>query len=64
MMSAQALPTLSSNRDCNASDGVDAGQARDELNNLKNSPWAPSEVRNFIFELRPMMLMIWAWCHR
>ena len=36
---------------------VDAGQARDELNNLKSSAMSTfQKVRNFIFELRPMML--------
>jgi two-component system sensor histidine kinase DegS len=36
---------------------VDAGQARDELNNLKTSAMSTfQKVRNFIFELRPMML--------
>jgi two-component system sensor histidine kinase DegS len=36
---------------------VDAGQAREELNNLKNSAMGTfQKVRNFIFELRPMML--------
>jgi two-component system sensor histidine kinase DegS len=36
---------------------VDAGQARDELNNLKASAMSTfQKVRNFIFELRPMML--------
>src|SRR5215207_451498 len=36
---------------------VDAGQARDELNNLKSSAMGTfQKVRNFIFELRPMML--------
>ncbi len=36
---------------------VDAAQARDELNNLKNSAMGTfQKVRNFIFELRPMML--------
>lgn len=36
---------------------VDAGQARDELNNLKTSAMGTfQKVRNFIFELRPMML--------
>jgi two-component system sensor histidine kinase DegS len=36
---------------------VDAGQARDELNNLKASAMGTfQKVRNFIFELRPMML--------
>ncbi len=35
----------------------DAGQARDELNNLKASAMGTfQKVRNFIFELRPMML--------
>ncbi len=36
---------------------VDASQARDELNNLKASAMGTfQKVRNFIFELRPMML--------
>src|SRR5215216_7046976 len=36
---------------------IDAGQARDELNNLKSSAMGTfQKVRNFIFELRPMML--------
>ncbi|HUG33911.1 MAG TPA: ATP-binding protein [Anaerolineales bacterium] len=36
---------------------VDVGQARDELNNLKASAMSTfQKVRNFIFELRPMML--------
>lgn len=36
---------------------VDSGQARDELNNLKASAMGTfQKVRNFIFELRPMML--------
>jgi two-component system sensor histidine kinase DegS len=36
---------------------VDAVQARDELNNLKTSAMGTfQKVRNFIFELRPMML--------
>ena len=36
---------------------VDAGQAREELNNLKTSAMGTfQKVRNFIFELRPMML--------
>ncbi len=36
---------------------VDAGQARDELGNLKSSAMSTfQKVRNFIFELRPMML--------
>lgn len=36
---------------------VDTGQARDELNNLKASAMSTfQKVRNFIFELRPMML--------
>lgn len=36
---------------------VDAGQAREELNNLKASAMSTfQKVRNFIFELRPMML--------
>ena len=36
---------------------VDAGQAREELNNLKSSAMGTfQKVRNFIFELRPMML--------
>jgi two-component system sensor histidine kinase DegS len=36
---------------------VDAAQAREELNNLKNSAMGTfQKVRNFIFELRPMML--------
>jgi len=36
---------------------IDAGQARDELNNLKASAMGTfQKVRNFIFELRPMML--------
>ena len=36
---------------------VDASQARDELNNLKTSAMGTfQKVRNFIFELRPMML--------
>ena len=36
---------------------VDAVQAREELNNLKNSAMGTfQKVRNFIFELRPMML--------
>ncbi|MEW5939543.1 MAG: histidine kinase, partial [Chloroflexota bacterium] len=36
---------------------VDAGQARDELGNLKVSAMSTfQKVRNFIFELRPMML--------
>jgi two-component system sensor histidine kinase DegS len=36
---------------------VDAGQARDELNSLKASAMGTfQKVRNFIFELRPMML--------
>jgi two-component system sensor histidine kinase DegS len=36
---------------------VDSGQARDELNNLKTSAMGTfQKVRNFIFELRPMML--------
>jgi len=36
---------------------VDTGQARDELNNLKTSAMGTfQKVRNFIFELRPMML--------
>ncbi len=36
---------------------VDAGQAKDELNNLKSSAMGTfQKVRNFIFELRPMML--------
>ncbi len=36
---------------------VDANQARDELNNLKSSAMGTfQKVRNFIFELRPMML--------
>ncbi len=36
---------------------VDANQARDELNNLKTSAMGTfQKVRNFIFELRPMML--------
>lgn len=36
---------------------VDATQAREELNNLKNSAMGTfQKVRNFIFELRPMML--------
>jgi two-component system sensor histidine kinase DegS len=36
---------------------VDAGQARDELSNLKTSAMGTfQKVRNFIFELRPMML--------
>ncbi len=36
---------------------VDAGQAREELNNLKVSALSTfQKVRNFIFELRPMML--------
>lgn len=36
---------------------VDVNQARDELNNLKTSAMGTfQKVRNFIFELRPMML--------
>jgi two-component system sensor histidine kinase DegS len=36
---------------------VDPAQARDELNNLKSSAMGTfQKVRNFIFELRPMML--------
>jgi len=36
---------------------IDAGQAKDELNNLKASAMGTfQKVRNFIFELRPMML--------
>lgn len=36
---------------------IDIGQARDELNNLKTSAMSTfQKVRNFIFELRPMML--------
>jgi two-component system sensor histidine kinase DegS len=36
---------------------VDAGQAREELNSLKASAMSTfQKVRNFIFELRPMML--------
>jgi len=36
---------------------IDIGQARDELNNLKTSAMGTfQKVRNFIFELRPMML--------
>jgi two-component system sensor histidine kinase DegS len=36
---------------------VDAAQAKDELSNLKNSAMGTfQKVRNFIFELRPMML--------
>jgi two-component system sensor histidine kinase DegS len=36
---------------------VDATQAKDELNNLKSSAMGTfQKVRNFIFELRPMML--------
>lgn len=36
---------------------IDAGQARDELNSLKTSAMSTfQKVRNFIFELRPMML--------
>lgn len=36
---------------------VDTGQAREELNNLKTSAMGTfQKVRNFIFELRPMML--------
>jgi len=36
---------------------IDAGQAREELNNLKVSAMGTfQKVRNFIFELRPMML--------
>jgi len=36
---------------------VDNAQARDELNNLKSSAMSTfQKVRNFIFELRPMML--------
>lgn len=36
---------------------VDAAQARQELNNLKSSAMSTfQKVRNFIFELRPMML--------
>jgi two-component system sensor histidine kinase DegS len=36
---------------------VDAAQAREELNNLKSSAMGTfQKVRNFIFELRPMML--------
>ncbi len=36
---------------------IDANQARDELNNLKSSAMGTfQKVRNFIFELRPMML--------
>ena len=36
---------------------IDAGQARDELNSLKSSAMGTfQKVRNFIFELRPMML--------
>ena len=36
---------------------VDAGQAKDELNSLKASAMGTfQKVRNFIFELRPMML--------
>jgi two-component system sensor histidine kinase DegS len=36
---------------------VDVGQARDELNSLKASAMSTfQKVRNFIFELRPMML--------
>ncbi|HLA08596.1 MAG TPA: sensor histidine kinase [Anaerolineales bacterium] len=36
---------------------VDIGQARDELSNLKSSAMGTfQKVRNFIFELRPMML--------
>jgi two-component system sensor histidine kinase DegS len=36
---------------------IDAAQARDELNNLKSSAMGTfQKVRNFIFELRPMML--------
>jgi two-component system sensor histidine kinase DegS len=36
---------------------VDAAQAREELNNLKTSAMGTfQKVRNFIFELRPMML--------
>lgn len=36
---------------------VDSAQAREELNNLKNSAMGTfQKVRNFIFELRPMML--------
>jgi two-component system sensor histidine kinase DegS len=36
---------------------VDAGQAREELNSLKSSAMGTfQKVRNFIFELRPMML--------
>lgn len=36
---------------------VDAAQAKDELNNLKSSAMGTfQKVRNFIFELRPMML--------
>jgi two-component system sensor histidine kinase DegS len=36
---------------------IDAAQAKDELNNLKTSAMSTfQKVRNFIFELRPMML--------
>jgi len=36
---------------------IDAGQAKDELNSLKTSAMSTfQKVRNFIFELRPMML--------
>ena len=36
---------------------IDSNQARDELNNLKTSAMGTfQKVRNFIFELRPMML--------
>ena len=36
---------------------IDAGQAKDELNSLKSSAMGTfQKVRNFIFELRPMML--------
>ncbi len=36
---------------------IDAGQAKDELNSLKTSAMGTfQKVRNFIFELRPMML--------
>lgn len=36
---------------------IDAGQAKDELNSLKSSAMSTfQKVRNFIFELRPMML--------
>ncbi|MBK9927151.1 MAG: hypothetical protein IPP66_17930 [Anaerolineales bacterium] len=36
---------------------IDAAQAKDELNNLKSSAMGTfQKVRNFIFELRPMML--------